>query len=70
MWYSAHRETVRAEAEAKRLQDPQYVAEIARHQSQLRRIWREHGLPVEELEGLSFYRGGFTTEQAAAIISR
>ena len=73
-WYhtvkAAPREKAKAEAEARRLvEDPLYAAEVERHQGQLRRIWREHGLPVEELEDLPFYSGGFTTEQAAQVVN-
>lgn len=63
---TAEREAARREAQAA---DPEWMADHERHQSQLRRVWEEHGLPLSDLEAQPFYWGGFTAEQAVEIVN-
>ena len=58
-----------ASAEA-RLAKPEYRSALERHQTHLRRIWTEHGFPVEELEALPFYSIGFDAPQAVKVTNR
>ena len=70
-WYYRQADVKAQAAERRRrlTQQPGYADTLAVHQRQLRQVWSELGLPLQELVDSSFYHGGFSALQAVEVLN-